>query len=243
QASELSEQLQQLRISALSVMTDFSLFVQMNGDRKYGRLIHSDADIFKSHLRTFKQISNQLNSDHGQRVASAWNAFNSHVDDCLDQQYRQDMVDERNLLKARDLNQELTALIDEMYQSEIQSTQPGSKLESLREMAVMVERLTFSRAWNMALRSAERDIYPNGQGYTPELTGEEFDTIISAFETRLAQLVKRNNPMQQEVLQGIQAEWKLLKRSLDPDASVPLPMLSVSLTDRIQQGFTKLEDF
>jgi hypothetical protein len=234
-ASPLSQQLQHLRVATLSIMTDFTLYARLGGDAKYERLLLTDSERFLHHLQAADRMPGGTGYLDTLGIEKAWFAFYEHIVHCQTRLSRKGTISHQDMVKARRLNEELSLSVDQAYQLAVALESSNIKIKEMRELALLVEKVTHDHAWQATLRELPLPSYR-----TPNPIGAN-QAHIEEFDQRFSRLIRRNDPTRQDLLRSINSEWQLLKRTVGPDAVLNLPMLTVSVTDRIQKRFIELE--
>ncbi len=231
---KLLGQLQQMRLTSISSMTNFFMFSSLNADRKYERRMLKDIAAFDEALKSAQSlVSSGTPNEYISSIEADWNSYRTTIkahQKTLDNMGQ--IAPEESMAVGKQGNA-LSSSIAKAYDSIASATSASPNVKRARELAILLQEMTTQYA---ASGSGGDEVYHSGE-YKRSMVD-----MSQAFTEELKKLsAKTSNTDATFLLENINSKWRLLNQSLNNGEGGTVPFMIISFNDRIIHHLAELE--
>lgn len=231
---KLLSQLQHMRLTSISSMTNFFMFSSLNADRKYERRMLKDIASFDEALKAAQSlVSSGTPNEYVSNIETDWKNYRATI--LVHQKTLNNMgqiATEESMAVGKQGNA-LSSSIAKAYDNIASASSANPNIKRARELAILLQEMTTQYA---ASGSGGDEVYHSGE-YKRSMVD-----MSKAFTKELKQLsTKASNTDATFLLENINSKWRLLNQSLNNEEGGTVPFMIISFNDRIIHHLEELE--
>jgi hypothetical protein len=223
--------LHQLRLLAQKSLGDFYMYMGMEGDQRYARMIERSLQDADTHRKALGEMPGAGSKALRVKFDRHWEAYEELLQNLVGTLKAQGFTDLQPIADLYARNQELLTVSGELYGMIQQES--GARVSPLiqrsREQSLLMQTI----ALDYASRSASV-----GATFFGGNDGKAIDELAREFANELANLEKapQNTPQIKEELGEIGVKWRYIEKSLTHYNENSVPFLINKYSDRIIEG-------
>lgn len=234
---QLLSELQQMRLSAIEVVTNFYMFTGLDADAKYDRRMQQSAEHFKKSLENANELAIANNaSDNMTGISADWTKLSELLmenrKDMLTQGFPEVLLVDEMDRASQGLVKKITATYQQVQQGT--GITPPEIVQKSRSLALLMEEITAQYAARATTNLGQ--VFMGNSERTLGQMADEFQVGLDELRAML------KGKQADNVLKSIDSKWKFMSNSVKNYNENTVLFLVVSYNDRILMHLKELDE-